>query len=62
MAKNDDPDNVQGETIKGKRNTKVKVDFARDNSSMEISNVHGKSLGKGDLSHSLSGTSVASEK
>lgn len=52
----------QGEIVKGKRGTKVHVDYARDNSSMDLPTTHGKALsGKGDLSHSLDGTSVASE-
>lgn len=63
MAKNDDPDNVQSDVVKGKRGTRVRIDFARDNSSLEIPKVHGNKLsGKGDLSHSIDGCSVASEK
>lgn len=62
MAKNEDPDNIQGDVVKGKRGTQVKIDFPRDNSSLELPRVHGKELqGKGDLSHSLKGTSIASE-
>lgn len=61
MAKNDDPDNVQKDVVKGKRSTRVIIDFPRDNSSLEISGVHGKDLPDRGISHSISG-SVAPEK
>jgi hypothetical protein len=63
MAKNDDPDNVQSQTVKGARKTRVQIDSPRDNSSLEVPDVMGNSLGgKGDLSHSIDGCSVASEQ
>jgi len=50
------------ETASGKRGMKIVEDFSRDDSSLEVRNCHGKDLKDRGLSHSLSGSSVASEK
>lgn len=59
MASKSDPDDIQKRTVKGARGTIIHLDSPRDDSSLELSNVAGKDLGKGDLGHSLKGTSVA---
>jgi hypothetical protein len=48
------------ETAGGARGTKIVRDFARDDSSCDVKNPHGKALGGSttNVSHSLSGASV----
>lgn len=52
----------QKETMSGKRGMKIVEDFARDNSSLDVPRCHGKDLPDRGISHSLGGSSVASEK